>query len=62
MRKIIVIWEEARILKIESNSRYRKYKESVHIACLTNPISLPSLNISAIWILQIKEITTISYV
>jgi hypothetical protein len=31
-----VIWDEARILEIENNSRYRKYKESAHI---TNPIS-----------------------
>jgi hypothetical protein len=32
-------WDEARILDIESNSRYVKYKESTHIACLTNLIS-----------------------
>jgi hypothetical protein len=31
--------DEARILEIESNSMYRKYKESAHMACLTNPIS-----------------------
>jgi hypothetical protein len=31
--------DEARILEIESNSRYRKYKESAHMAYLTNPIS-----------------------
>jgi hypothetical protein len=43
-------WEEARILEIESNSRYRKYKESAHMACLTNPISQPSSDISPIWI------------
>jgi hypothetical protein len=42
--------DEARILEIESNSRYRKYKESAHIACRTNPISQPSLGISPIWI------------
>jgi hypothetical protein len=34
-------WDEARILEIESNSRYRKYKESAHIASLNNPISNP---------------------
>jgi hypothetical protein len=28
-------WDNARILEIESNSRYRKYKESAHMACLT---------------------------
>jgi hypothetical protein len=43
-------WDDARILEIESNSRYRKYKESAHTACLTNPISQLSLNISPIWI------------
>jgi hypothetical protein len=39
-------WDEARILEIESNSRYRKYKESAHMACLTNLISHPCLDIS----------------
>jgi hypothetical protein len=43
-------WDEARVLEIESNSRYRKYKESAHIACLNNPISQPSLDISPICI------------
>jgi hypothetical protein len=32
-RAIGVGWDEARILEIKSNSRYRKYKESAHIAC-----------------------------
>jgi hypothetical protein len=43
-------WDEAGILEIESNSRYRKYKESAHMACLTNLFSHPSLDISSIWI------------
>jgi hypothetical protein len=43
-------WDDARILEIESKSRYRKYKESAHMACLTNQISQPSLDISPIWI------------
>jgi hypothetical protein len=30
-------WDDTRILENESNSRYRKYKESTHMACLTNP-------------------------
>jgi hypothetical protein len=42
--------DEARILEIESNSRYRKYKESAHMASLTNPNIEPSLDISPIWI------------
>jgi hypothetical protein len=45
-----VDWDEVRILEIESSSRYRKYKESAHMACLTNPISQSSLDISSIWI------------
>jgi hypothetical protein len=40
-------WDDARVLEIESNSRYRKYKE---LACLINPISQPSLDSSPIWI------------
>jgi hypothetical protein len=38
------------VLQIEINSRYRKYEESVHMACLTTLISHPSLDISPIWI------------
>jgi hypothetical protein len=43
-----VFWDEARILEIESNSRCRIYRESAHMACLTNRISQPSLDISSI--------------
>jgi hypothetical protein len=43
-----VIWDEARILKTESNSRHRKCKESTHMACLKNPLSQPNLDISPI--------------
>jgi predicted GIY-YIG superfamily endonuclease len=32
-------WNDARVLEIESNTRYIKYKESAHMASLTNPIS-----------------------
>jgi hypothetical protein len=39
-------WNEAKILHTETNSRYRKYKESGHTVCLENPISQPSLEIS----------------
>jgi predicted GIY-YIG superfamily endonuclease len=51
-------WDDARILEIESNCRYRKYKESAHMACLTNPISQPSLDISpssAVRFLPLRE-------
>jgi hypothetical protein len=50
-----VRWDDARILEIESNSRYRKYKKSAHMACSTNPISQQSLDISPIWILLINN-------
>jgi hypothetical protein len=43
-------WDEVKFLETESNSRYRKYKESAHMACLTNPIKQLSLVISPIWI------------
>jgi predicted GIY-YIG superfamily endonuclease len=36
-----VMWDEARVLEVESNSRYRKYKESAHMACSTNPLANP---------------------
>jgi hypothetical protein len=38
-------WDKARILDIESHSRYRKYKEATHMACSINRISQPSLDI-----------------
>jgi hypothetical protein len=53
-----VMWDEARVLEVESNSRYRKYKESAHMACSTNPISQPSLDISPIWIPLISDEVT----
>jgi hypothetical protein len=48
-------WDEARVLESESNSRYRKYKESAHMACLTNPISHLSLDISPLYIPLISK-------
>jgi hypothetical protein len=44
-----VIWDEVRILEIEGNSRYKKYKESAHMESFTNPISQPSLDVSPVW-------------
>jgi hypothetical protein len=53
-----VNWDETRILEIESSSFYRKYKESAHMACISNPITQPSLDISPNWISFISnEIT-----
>jgi hypothetical protein len=53
-------WDKARILDIESHSRYRKYKEAAHMACSINPISQPSLDISPIWIPIISNEVNIS--
>jgi hypothetical protein len=50
-----VSWNEAKILHTEGNSRYRKYKESAHMACMNNPISQTSLEFSPIWIPLIKK-------
>jgi hypothetical protein len=47
-------WDEAKILEIGSNSRYRKYKESACMAYLTNLSSQPSLEISPVWILLVS--------
>jgi hypothetical protein len=51
----IVGWDGARVLEIESNGRYEKYKESAHMARLNNPISQPSSDISPIWIPHISN-------
>jgi hypothetical protein len=47
--------DEAKVLESESNRRYRKYKESAHMAGSTNPISEPTLDICPIWIHLINE-------
>jgi hypothetical protein len=43
-------WVEACILEIENISKYRKCKDSAHMACLTSLISQPTSYISPIWI------------
>jgi hypothetical protein len=50
-------WDDTRILEIARNSRYRKYKESAHMVCLTNPISQPTLDIYPIWIPLSNEVS-----
>jgi hypothetical protein len=42
MQRVPVGWDEAGALEIESNSRYRNYKESANMACSINSISQPS--------------------
>jgi predicted GIY-YIG superfamily endonuclease len=48
-------WKEAKAAQIETNNICRKYKEAAHMACITNPISQLSLEISPIWIPLIQE-------
>jgi predicted GIY-YIG superfamily endonuclease len=48
-------WNEARIVQIKTSNTYRKYKESAHMTCLTNPISRTSSEIYFIWIPLIRE-------
>jgi hypothetical protein len=48
-------WKEAKAVQIETNNICRKYKEAAHMACIMNPISQPSLEISPIWIPLIWE-------
>jgi hypothetical protein len=40
---------EAKVLQIDPNTTYRKYKESAHMSLLEHPISQPRLDISPIW-------------
>jgi hypothetical protein len=57
------MWDGTRIFETESNSRYGKYKESTHMARLTNLSSQPSLVISHLglfyqrWGCQLREVT-----
>jgi hypothetical protein len=44
-----ICWNEAKVLQIETNTTYRKYKESTHMSLLDHPISQPSLDISLMW-------------
>jgi hypothetical protein len=42
-------WKEAKVLQIEPNTTYSKYKESAHMSLIDHPISQPSLDISPVW-------------
>jgi hypothetical protein len=43
-----ICWNKARVLQIEPNNTYRKYKESAHKSLLDHPISQPSVDISPV--------------
>jgi hypothetical protein len=44
-----ICWNEAKVLQIEPNITYSKYKESAHMSLQDRPISEPSVDISPIW-------------
>jgi hypothetical protein len=44
-----ICWTEVKVFQIETNTIYRKYKESAHMSLVDHPISQPSLGISSIW-------------
>jgi hypothetical protein len=44
-----ICWKEAKVLQIEPNTTYRKYKESAHMSVIDHFVSQPSLNVSSIW-------------
>jgi hypothetical protein len=37
-----IYWKEAKVLQIEPNTTYGKYKESVHMSLVTHPASQPA--------------------
>jgi hypothetical protein len=44
-----ICWNEAKVLQIESNTTYTKYKESAHMSLIDHPFNQPNLDISSIW-------------
>jgi hypothetical protein len=44
-----ICWKEAKVLQIELNTTYRKYKAFAHMSLVDRLISRPSLDISPIW-------------
>jgi hypothetical protein len=44
-----ICWKEAKVLQIEPNTTYSKYKQPAHMSLIDHPIIQPSLDISPIW-------------
>jgi hypothetical protein len=44
-----IVWMEAKILEVEINSVYKKYKEAAYLSCSQKPINKPNNKISPIW-------------
>jgi hypothetical protein len=42
-------WKDAKVLQIERNTTYRKYKVSAHMSLVAHPMGQPSLDIFPIW-------------
>jgi hypothetical protein len=40
---------KAKVLQTETNTIYKKYRESAHMSLIDHPINQPSLDISPIW-------------
>jgi hypothetical protein len=53
-----ICWKEVKVLQIEPNTTYRKYKESAHMSVINHLISQPSLDIFPIWTLSQQKSTT----
>jgi len=41
-----ILWIEVKVLEIERNSVFRKYKEATYTSCLQHPINRPNTGIS----------------
>jgi hypothetical protein len=41
--------EEAKVLQIEPNTTYRKYKDSAYMSLIDHPITQPSVDRSPVW-------------
>jgi hypothetical protein len=41
-----ICWKEMKVLQIEPDTTYRKYKESAHMSLVDHPVSQPSFDVS----------------
>jgi hypothetical protein len=61
-----VCLKEAKVLQIEPNNTYRKYKKSIHMSLIDHPISQPSMDIlshlDSHYHSRSKKVTTLSSV
>jgi hypothetical protein len=47
--------DSGKVLQIQPDVTYRKYKESAHMSLAAHPISQPSFDISPIWTPSLKQ-------